>query len=118
MVGLWQFFVFYNEPSTDHRACNLFFIVSYTFIFSLMFRSVALSSGGMIATIMFMPDIVRYFGFGKYLPFYLLTFVYDSSSTYSDIPVPFVLNIFILTVLFIMVSRKGDDLTVSGGITG
>lgn len=62
--------------------------------------------------------LVRYFGFGKYLPFYLLTFVYDSSSTYSDIPVPFVLNMFILTVLFIMVSRKGDDLPVSGGITG
>ena len=95
------------------HACNLFFIVAYTFLFSMFFKSSVFSAVSMILTIMLMPDIVRYFGFGKYLPFYLLTFVYDSSDRYSDIPVPFVLNVFILLVLYIVVSRKSDEMPVA-----
>ena len=90
------------------HAVNLFFIVTYTFLFSLMFKSPAIGAVSMIATILLVPDIMTYFSFGRYLPTYLLTFVYTSGDRYADLAVPFVLNVFILLVLYIVVSKKEE----------
>ena len=56
----------------------------------------------MIGTVLFVPDIMNYLSIGKYLPTYLLTFVYESGNNYGSIVVPLILNIicFIATYIF------------------
>ena len=90
------------------HALNLFFIVAYTLMLSLLYPTPVLSAVSVIATVILVPDVAGYFAAGKYLPTYLLSFVYDSSDSYSDVAVPLMLNITILAILWIMVSNKEE----------
>ena len=88
------------------HSLNLFFIVAYTELFSVLYKSPVFAAVSMIATILLVPDLAVYFPFGKLLPTYLLTFVYDSSSEYSLILPPLICNVALLLILWLLVSMK------------
>jgi hypothetical protein len=81
---------------------NIFFIISYTMLMSLYFKSPVVASISMIATVLFGPDILKYFTIGEYLPTYMLTFVYDSRNEYGKLIGPIVLNVFLVVILYFM----------------
>ena len=88
---------------------NLFFIVAYTLLLSLIYPTPVLAAVSVIGTVILVPDVATYFAAGKYLPTYLLSFVYDSSNTYSDVAVPLMINIFLLAILWIVASSKKES---------
>ncbi|MBR4759186.1 MAG: hypothetical protein IK078_03425 [Lachnospiraceae bacterium] len=88
---------------------NLFFIVAYTFLFSLLWKNPVVSAVSMIATIILVPDMTAYFSIGKILPTHLLRFVYDSSSAYGELVVPMLLNITFLVLLWFLVAWKKEQ---------
>lgn len=85
---------------------NIFFIISYTMLMSLYFKSPVVASISMIATVLFGPDILKYFTIGEYLPTYMLTFVYDSRNEYGKIIGPIVLNVFLVVILYFMTMTR------------
>ena len=85
---------------------NLFFIVAYTMMFSMLLKNPVVSAVSMIATIILVPDMTAYFSIGKILPTHLLRFVYDSSNSYGELFVPMLLNITFLVILWILIARK------------
>ncbi len=87
---------------------NLCFIVIYTMILSVVFKNPVMAAVSMLGTIILVPDIAIYFSFGKLLPTYLLTFVYDSSNSYGDLIIPLTINIMILAVIFILKPGRSD----------
>ena len=90
---------------------NLCFIVIYTMIFSLIWKNPVIAAVSMLATIILVPDIAIYFSFGKYLPTYPLTFVYDSSDRYGNLVAPFILNLGILLILYMCRDLYAADKT-------
>ena len=85
---------------------NILFIVTYMLFLSMLLKKPIAGAISVVAVVLLMPDIGRFFPFGIYFPTNLLTFVYDSSSNYRELPVPFVLNVFILLVMWIMLRHK------------
>ena len=81
---------------------NLCFIVIYTMIFSLIWKNPVIAAVSMLATVILVPDIAIYFAFGKFLPTYPLTFVYDSSSEYGNLVAPFIINLGIMVILYML----------------
>ncbi|MCR5281960.1 MAG: hypothetical protein K6E18_01185 [Lachnospiraceae bacterium] len=88
------------------HSMNLFFIVIYTELFSVLYKSPVIAAVSMIATILLVPDLAIYFSFGRLLPTYLLTFVYDSCSDYGRILPPLICNVAQLLILGLLVSMK------------
>ncbi|MCR5337138.1 MAG: hypothetical protein K6E75_01140 [Lachnospiraceae bacterium] len=101
-----------NMPFSNALVCgivhglNLFFIVAYTMMFSMLLKNPVVSAVSMIATIILVPDMTAYFSIGKILPTHLLRFVYDSSNSYGELFVPMLLNITFLVILWILIARK------------
>ncbi|MCR5417509.1 MAG: hypothetical protein K6E84_01175 [Lachnospiraceae bacterium] len=87
---------------------NMFVIVAYTLLLSELMPNPVISAVSMIATIMLMPDIATYFDFGKYLPTYPLTFVYDSRDDLGSLPMPMILNVMVLALLWIILSEREE----------
>ncbi|MCR4690490.1 MAG: hypothetical protein K5739_04010 [Lachnospiraceae bacterium] len=85
---------------------NLCIIICYTQLFSVLWKNPVIAAVSMISTIIFVPDIAGYLSFGKMLPTYLLTFVYDSCSSYGDVIVPLTENLAILVLLGILTDMK------------
>lgn len=88
---------------------NMLFIVTYTLFFSVLLKKPIVGAISVMATVLLMPDIGSFFPFGIYFPTNLLTFVYDSSYNYKELPVPFVLNVFILLVMWILLKHKYSE---------
>jgi len=80
---------------------NMFFILDFTFLFATWFKSGVLAAISMIGTVMFIPDIMNFLPIGKYLPTYLLTFVYDARSDYSTVIGPFFINLIIFLATYV-----------------
>ncbi len=89
---------------------NMFFIIAYTFLFSVWFKSGVAAAISIIGTVLFAPDILRWFEIGKYFPTYLLTFVYDSSDEYGSIVAPLVINLILLVFTYVMATEKAEKL--------
>ena len=81
---------------------NAFFILDLTILMSVWFKSGVPGAISMIATVLFVPDIMNFLPIGKYFPTYMLTFVYNSETAYSDILFPLFLNIVCLIVTYII----------------
>ena len=79
---------------------NIFFIICYTMLMSVLLPSPVLASISMIATVLFAPDLLKYFTIGEYMPTFMLSFVYDSRNDYGMLIGPLVLNIFLLAILY------------------
>ena len=81
---------------------NIFFILDFTLLFATWFKSGVIAAISMIGTVLFVPDIMNILPIGKYLPTYLLTFVYDARSDYGSVVGPFLINliVFIATYVF------------------
>ena len=82
---------------------NMFFILCYTMLFAILFGNGVVSAISMIGTILFVPDIMNFLPIGKYLPTYMLTFVYNSESNFGDVIGPLLFNIIILAALYVIV---------------
>ena len=85
---------------------SIFFIISYTMLFSILFKAPVIAPISMIGTVLFAPDILKNFTIGEYLPTFMLTFVYDSRNDYSMLAGPIVLNVFILIFVYYMTIIK------------
>lgn len=81
-------------------------VVAYVLLLSLLFPVPALSAVSVIATVIFLPDLLNYFSFGRHLPTYLLTFVYESNDRFSQIVGPMILNLLILFLIWILTKAK------------
>ena len=87
---------------------NMFIIVAYTMLMSVWFRNGTVAAISMIGTVLFAPDIMNFLPIGKYFPSYMLTFVYDSHTEYSDLVMPLLLNIILLLVTYIFTLRRAE----------
>ena len=85
---------------------NIFFILAFTILLSIWFGNGTVAAISMIGTVLFVPDIMRYLTIGRYLPTYMLTFVYDGMDTYSELVLPLILNIILLALTYIFAVRK------------
>ena len=85
---------------------NIFFIVSFTCFLSVCFKSSIVAVISVLGSVLFVPDIMNYLPIGKYLPTYMLTFVYESRSDYGSILGPLVLNIMLLIIAYYMAVIK------------
>ncbi len=88
---------------------NVFFILDFTILMSAWFNSGVVAAISMIGTVLFVPDIMNYLSIGKYLPTYLLTFVYESGNNYGSIVVPLILNIICFIATYIFASTKVEN---------
>ncbi|MCR5227858.1 MAG: hypothetical protein K6E27_11650 [Eubacterium sp.] len=80
---------------------NVFFILDFTFLFATWFKSGVIAAISMIGTVMFVPDIMNFLPIGKYLPTYLLTFVYDYRSDYSEVIGPMLINLILFVATYV-----------------
>ena len=85
---------------------NMFFIMCYTMLLSVYFKSGVAAVITVLSTVLFVPDIMVYLPIGAYLPTYMLTFVYESGNNYGAVVGPLILNIFILIFTYYMVVIK------------
>ncbi len=92
---------------------NLFFIIAFTLLLSVCFKSSLIGAISMIATVMVAPDIFGIFPFGRYLPTHMLTFVYDSRSDYGELIGPLLLNILSLAFTYVVAINRVEKLNVS-----
>ena len=92
------------------QGLNMFFIIAYIFLFSAWFKSGVAAAISLIGTVLVAPDILRYFEFGKYLPTYMLTFVYDSSNEYGSVVAPLLINILFLVFTYVMATEKAEKM--------
>ncbi len=87
---------------------NMAFIVSYTMLMSVWFRNGIVAAISVIGTVLFVPDIMNFLPIGKYLPTYMLTFVYDTHTDYSELVMPLLLNIILLILTYIFAIRRAE----------
>lgn len=85
---------------------NIAFILVYTMLFSVWWNNGIFAALSMIGTVLIAPDILIYLRIGKYLPTYLLTFVYDSHSEYGEVAFPLILNVILVFLLYILAVRE------------
>ena len=85
---------------------NLFFIVSYTILISVSFKSPIIGAISMIATVMFVPDLLNYFPFAKYLPTYSLNFVYESRADFGQVLAPIIFNLILLGITYVIADTR------------
>ena len=92
---------------------NLFFIITFTLLLSVCFKSSVWAAISMIGTILVAPDIFGMLPFGKYLPTYMLTIVYDTITDHSRVVGPLMLNILLLAFTYIIAVNRVEKLSVS-----
>ena len=85
---------------------NIFFILVYTLQLSVYFKAPIISAISMIGTVVFVPDLLNYFSFAKYLPTYSLNFVYESRDDYINAFFPILFNIFLIVVTYFLTIMK------------
>lgn len=83
-----------------------FLISSITISLSVIYRRKYLSVVSVVSVVVIFPDFLTLFSFGKYLPTYILTYVYSSSVYPATIVIPLIESILILIILDIIVLKK------------
>ncbi|MBO4863467.1 MAG: ABC transporter permease subunit [Eubacterium sp.] len=85
---------------------NLFFILCFTMLLSVYFKSSVVAVISVLGTVLFVPDIMNYLPVGIYLPTYMLTFVYESGSDFGLVVGPLLMSIFLLILTYYIVVIK------------
>ena len=85
---------------------NIFFIICYTMLLSVLFKNAVVVAISMIGTVLFAPDLLKYFTIGEYMPTFMLSFVYDSRNDYGTLLGPLVLNIFVIVFIYFLTITK------------
>ena len=87
---------------------------SFTVVANAAFKVLTTDFGWLylISMIIFFGFIV-YFAFGKYLPTYLLTYVYSMTNNLTEVIVPLIELVVICIVLFVFASRKVLKMEIS-----
>lgn len=93
-------------------AVIIFFIVYITIMLSVIYKKTMLSAITSSVIIIFAPDIFSLFSFCKYLPTYLLTYVYQSSTLVYNLIIPFIEMIAVYVVLIKIANKKIEILEV------
>ncbi len=88
-------------------------IAVITILTSVLYRHSITAGLSMILIVMAAPDVMTFFAFGKYLPTYLLTYVYSMSNNLTDLIIPLFELIFIVLALFAVSSRKISTMELS-----
>jgi hypothetical protein len=83
----------------------IFFIVFLTAMLSTIYKRPTVAAGTMILFVAVAPDIFSLFSFGKYLPTYILTHLYQSSANFLAIIIPMV-GLVSLAILFLVIASK------------
>lgn len=81
-------------------------IVVIIILSSILYRNSITAAISMILIVMVAPDVLTYFTFGKFMPTYILTFVYQMSDVYIDLVIPIVEIIVICALLMFCAMNK------------
>ena len=84
----------------------IFFTVYITIIISARAKHTLSVATTIIMIILFAPDILALFSFGRYLPTHLLTFLYRSGSDVIEIILPLIFCVLLQIVLTINLSKR------------
>ena len=88
-------------------------ITIITILSSVLYKHSIAAGLSMIIIVMVAPDVLTYFAFGKYLPTYLLTYVYSMTNNLTEVIVPLIELVVICIVLFVFASRKVLKMEIS-----
>jgi len=81
-------------------------IVVIIILSSILYRNSITAAVSMILIVMVAPDVLTYFTFGKFMPTYILTFVYQMSDVYIDLVIPIVEITVICALLMLSAMNK------------
>jgi len=91
----------------------MFVIVYFTIMMSIIYKQSIMSVVTIIPFIAIAPDIFSLFGFGKFLPTHLLTFLYQTKNNYNELIIPVVVIMLITIFLTVSATKKSLEIEVS-----
>lgn len=87
-------------------ALSAFFITTISITLSVICKNYIMAVVTVIVTILAAPDIFTMFSFGRLLPTYLLTFTYNSSNSFTELLIPFIILILLQTALYGIAKKR------------
>lgn len=80
-------------------AFGIFSLINFTITLSVIFNKKIVPLAFMAGVILVVPDALSFFSFGKYLPTYLFTFMYQGNTNYQEVIIPVFTMILLLMIL-------------------
>lgn len=87
-------------------ALAMFLIVFLTILLASIYKQAILAAATMILFVVVAPDIFALFSFGKYLPTYMLTYLYQSNDNFPSLIIPIVITFAVTVVLTYFAAKK------------
>ena len=88
-------------------------ITVFTILSSVLYKHSITAGLSIIVIVMVAPDVLTYFSFGKFMPTYLLTYVYSMSVNTIDLVVPLIEIIAIFAALFVFANHKVTTMEIT-----
>ena len=106
MILTNNFRLLYAFANGTVLAYAIFSIVNLVISLSVICKNQIILFFTIISTVMAAPDIFTLFSFGKILPTYVLTFVYNSSCNWLSLIVPCISLLFIQIIIDLFAIKK------------
>lgn len=91
----------------------IFAIVYITIVLSSIYKQAIMSAATMLVTLVVAPDIFSLFSFGKYLPTYLLTYVYKTNNNIKELLIPTIFTVIGMVLLSLWSSKRSVKIEVA-----
>ena len=91
---------------------TIFAVVYITIMLSTIYRRTIMAAVTMISLVAIAPDFLSLFKFGRYLPTYILTYLYQTKNLYTELVIPILITILIMFFLSVVVSKKSLNIEV------
>lgn len=91
---------------------SMFVIVYCTFMLSIIYKKTLFAAITPLSIVVFAPDIMSIFSFGKFFPTYILTFIYNSSYNIGEIIIPICELLLIILIMIKYANIKIDNIEV------
>lgn len=91
----------------------VFSITDITILCSMLYKHSFINALVILAIITMVPDILKFFEFGKYFPTYLFTHLYTSSAECTDVIIPLLELVIIQLILAKFAVKKSYQIEVS-----
>lgn len=93
-------------------AVTEFFICCFTITLSVIYKNKYIPLVNILLFVVVLPDILSSFSFAKYIPTYMLTYVYTSSEEPKLLIVPIAISVVVIAVLNIFVLNRKFSIDV------
>lgn len=94
-------------------AIAVFFITTWSITLSVIYKNSIMAILTVIITVLVAPDIFSLFSFGRFLPTYLLTFVYLSLERFNELAIPFILLLLLQIGGLYIAVKKIDQIKIT-----